>query len=741
MKYIFNNKEYEFELPTYICINSCAGSGKTTIILQFILDNILNNTYKLSNFFITTFTYNSAKQLKEKIQNKINIKGNNYIGTFHSLASRIITKVNKKLLNNIHIDETQYILNKLLIDDKLIEIFSDIKFLIIDEFQDLNEIQFKIIQNIINKFNHISLICVGDISQNIYSFRGSSIEYISNFTKYFNKGITIQMNDNYRSTQSIINIANIIGNKNMRCNNITNTNIPKLLVFDSISNEINYIINEIKKDIFQNHIDPNDICIITRNNQLLFFFEGKLFEKNIKNILISDEKIRGNIPNNHIILSTIHGSKGLEYKKVYLVGMTDTFFPHNKDENSIEEEKRLCYVAVTRSKEELIVSYTKTSQHMLSRFFSTIPKELFIIKDFSRQTTLIEKNFIRDNITVTNLIKLLDGNDYNIMRNNDILKNYEINEKKIYEEYTYPEFVNSENYYCEFGIFIDYLIRRMIGQNIKNIYDYRAKEIITSVYLDINQYQIYNKYLPFINTVINEITGKNKVIPYMKERINEYINKYVKNKKITTKLIIQEILLNIIRNGKTFNIEYNKIKITNKEYLPNILQNIIKINYLNFIDNSKDWKEIINDIWQISKLHFVYIDRKRALYIDIPIDEIIKMKSFYENIYEYISNKYKSYNIILNPNLSNNRIGAEGDILIEKDNEYTIIDIKVSNSNIFNIEYLIQLMVYTELLREQNKIVNNAIIFNPLLGIEYNIDLVKWNKGNELINYLISKYK
>ena len=82
---------------------------------------------------------------------------------------------------------------------------------------------------------------------------------------------------------------------------------------------------------------------------------------------------------------------------------------------------------------------------------------------------------------------------------------------------------------------------------------------------------------------------------------------------------------------------------------------------------NKDWKEVIYDIWQISKLHFIYLDRKRPLYIDIPINDIVDMTNFYDKIYEYITNRYKSYNIILNPNLSNERIGGEGDILLEKE--------------------------------------------------------------------------
>jgi len=172
---------------------------------------------------------------------------------------------------------------------------------------------------------------------------------------------------------------------------------------------------------------------------------------------------------------------------------------------------------------------------------------------------------------------------------------------------------------------------------------------------------------------------------------------------------------------------------------------------LKFIDNKKDWSDIIYDIWQISKIHFVSLDRQRPLYIDIQVKEVLDCIDFYKKIYKYLLENYLNgkYNFVLNPSLSNKYINAEGDILLEDKitGKYTIIDIKVSSIEEFNIEHLIQLMVYTHLLKERlntdmnNKLPTEAIVFNPLLGKEYIIDLSEWNKGNELVNYLLSKQK
>ncbi len=88
-----------------------------------------------------------------------------------------------------------------------------------------------------------------------------------------------------------------------------------------------------------------------------------------------------------VTLMTVHTSKGLEFPIVFVVGLEETLFPsiHNfiEDEKEIEEERRLCYVAVTRAQDELYLSsakrrmtYGKTSYNPVSRFVKEIPMEL-----------------------------------------------------------------------------------------------------------------------------------------------------------------------------------------------------------------------------------------------------------------------------------------------------------------------------------------------------------------------------
>ena len=86
-----------------------------------------------------------------------------------------------------------------------------------------------------------------------------------------------------------------------------------------------------------------------------------------------------------VTLMTLHSAKGLEFKNVFLVGMEEGIFPGIRSMNTeeeMEEERRLCYVGITRAKQKLFLTYAETrtlfgttKYNMKSRFLKEIPKE------------------------------------------------------------------------------------------------------------------------------------------------------------------------------------------------------------------------------------------------------------------------------------------------------------------------------------------------------------------------------
>jgi len=87
-----------------------------------------------------------------------------------------------------------------------------------------------------------------------------------------------------------------------------------------------------------------------------------------------------------VTLMTLHAAKGLEFPVVFIVGMEEGLFPHSRsllDRNELEEERRLCYVGITRAKEKIFFTYTRRrlyfgqrSRSEISRFIQDIPEEL-----------------------------------------------------------------------------------------------------------------------------------------------------------------------------------------------------------------------------------------------------------------------------------------------------------------------------------------------------------------------------
>jgi len=91
-------------------------------------------------------------------------------------------------------------------------------------------------------------------------------------------------------------------------------------------------------------------------------------------------------PNNVVTLMTLHAAKGLEFDQVFIIGLEEGLFPHSRslmDKMELEEERRLCYVGLTRAKQKLYLTYTRRrlyfgrrSHNEISRFISEIPPEL-----------------------------------------------------------------------------------------------------------------------------------------------------------------------------------------------------------------------------------------------------------------------------------------------------------------------------------------------------------------------------
>ena len=117
-----------------------------------------------------------------------------------------------------------------------------------------------------------------------------------------------------------------------------------------------------------------------------------------------ENRKEGEVKKNQVTLLTLHGAKGLEYPVVFLVGMEEGFLPHRRtieEATDFGEERRLCYVGITRARDQLFLTraknrirYGKPVPRTMSRFLEEIPKDLILKQDQSQTPDLDSKEAV-----------------------------------------------------------------------------------------------------------------------------------------------------------------------------------------------------------------------------------------------------------------------------------------------------------------------------------------------------------
>ena len=374
-------------------------------------------------------------------------------------------------------------------DAEVLNYYQDrFKYIMVDEYQDTNTVQFQFVSLLAAKYRNLCV--VGDDDQSIYKFRGANIHNILDFEKTFPDAKVIKLEQNYRSTKTILDAANGVihhnqGRKDKTLWTDNEQGVPIALnQYQTEYEEAMGIVKDIAAKTERHEAEYKDFAVLYRTNAQSRVLEEKFVTRNIpyrvvggvnfyqrkeiKDILAylkiinngqDDVAVRRvvNVPkrgigattvtkaaeelqaeqtdeattrienldelrnkivayeeeteqpslnelleqialvadvdnmddsDNKVILMTLHSAKGLEFPYVYLCGMEDGLFPSymtivNDDPMEIEEERRLCYVGITRAMKKLTLSYAmcrmmhgQTQYNKISRFVKEIPPQL-----------------------------------------------------------------------------------------------------------------------------------------------------------------------------------------------------------------------------------------------------------------------------------------------------------------------------------------------------------------------------
>lgn len=432
-------------------------------------------------------------------------------GYFQETVARVYLAYQKKLKENEALDFDDLLAKTVQLFENLPEILGTYQekyhYILVDEYQDTNKAQYVLINQLAGRYRNVCV--VGDASQSIYRWRGADFRNIINFKKDYPTATVYNLEQNYRSTQVILDAAFGVISKN--------TTHPILKLWTDHHGGEKIILYEARNEhdeatflvqtILQSNRPPTDFAVLYRTNaqsrvlEEAFLHAGipytlvggtRFYERReIKDVLaylrlianpkdsvsynrieklgkgrldkflqysqtvamdnklislstlelldgvlsatqylelynanIEEEAYRlenikelrsvaTEFPNlrdfletvalmeqeyepdtvrirddkrDAVTLMTLHAAKGLEFPIVCIIGMEEGLFPHSRslmEKDELEEERRLCYVGVTRAKERLYLTYANRrlffgtrTQNMVSRFIADIPEHV-----------------------------------------------------------------------------------------------------------------------------------------------------------------------------------------------------------------------------------------------------------------------------------------------------------------------------------------------------------------------------
>ena len=475
------------------------GSGKTTVLTRRIAYLIKEKHFLPQDCLAITFTRKAAQEMRERLSLLLPEQASFInIHTFHSLCLsilkehhelagisenfKVISEQEKSLYNGELPPDTLEFDDLIKLTVKIFNNHPEIaqsyqrrySSISVDEYQDIDENQYTIIRLLVPSDGNICAI--GDPNQAIYGFRGGSSKFFNNFKQDYPNAKVINLKNNYRSTESIVNASNQM----IDCFNIISQyDKPheKITIHTAPTDkaEAEFVVSTIEKLIGGHSffsIDSNrstgeedelsfgDFAILYRTSAQVQPLVEALNRSGMPYVKLSDDllcdkssvrKLLKNLTDDspiteqleslpidikdsiedyvfkylqefaktyntreefihevsiikesdtldaradRISLMTLHSSKGLEFKCVFVVGLENGILPLYRAQSpeEIEEERRLLYVGMTRAKQRLFLSraqkrymYGKLEHFDISPFLAKIENDLLTLSKFEKE--------------------------------------------------------------------------------------------------------------------------------------------------------------------------------------------------------------------------------------------------------------------------------------------------------------------------------------------------------------------
>lgn len=616
-------------------ILASAGSGKTTTITARIAYLVEYYDIDPSKILLVTFSRAAAQEMIHRVHKLIGYV-NMYAGTFHGLAAQILRDMAPKMvMDQPFIDELPYRLVKWLETERAQKWVQRFRTIIVDEFQDINDIQWQLLKGFYHQWATMSI--VGDDAQNIYTWRGSSVDFILNFHNNIPRVKDYQLCMNYRSTEAIVTIANSIMRfiptlpfKEKMVAHARGGRKPEVHFFFRASDEYDWIVNSLEKFIKQ-FTGPGsqnfNFAVISRYNHDLFKIEERLHLKGIPyNLCTNYDPERSKEHNKKVTLTTIHASKGLEWDIVFFMNLHDDVFPSRKGDDEIVCERRLFYVAATRAKKGLYMTYSR-HERSLSRFVREIPRPFLKFHNIA-SFKLSTNEAAASMMSIEDMIRGFDGADWNDLRE----KNYvpainNIKTESIYQfgkMFSMPEWVRQYDARETWLEMIRWISLRECAIHQNNLVELITPEVSEALLTlriykeDIEFWEDYEAELEHLVHKFLKHTPQMPAVEY--HQLDEYVKTKLRHLNWTVQdmthalMIIAKIrgqLRPMRHHGFDLN-EFNFGLVRNS--VPTELRTEVLGSWHAILDKNKKTHDILGDIWRISSIKSIIEGRNIPLY-------------------------------------------------------------------------------------------------------------------------------
>jgi hypothetical protein len=744
-------------LDRHLCVIAGAGCAKTTTILGRIL-RLVSLGVSPSQIILTTFTKDAANDMIRRLERWVGQSFPIFVGTIDSIALRFLRKLQPELLEEcVDVGEYKYAFLKFLKKRHCPMrkfLVSSIRYIFVDEYQDLNQCYFDIVKQFAQEGAFIT--AVGDDAQNIYSWNGSNIKYILEFKDHFQPSQIHYLTHNFRSTPEVVSLANqcILRNTNQYPKEIIATResisfVPFVAHFFNWEAEAEFIVQRIRY-LRERGWEYSSIVIMSRNctnHGPLYFIESVLTREKIPNILLERHGVsRNKIVSGKVCLCTIHKSKGLEWNCVFVVGNTDTFFPGNAlSLVKLEEERRLFYVAITRTMNYLYLTYctqkksSKYSNTCMTRFISEVPRRLFRWHNVHPTHFLADpqEERVRTSIySVDSIVDRMSTESTYSVRKSHLFYNLTWESESLHKGFCVPPWISEYHIYEDFEAWLKVMIIRQMGGKTTRV----ADRVIGRLVVSKQVYHLYQNRKTILARHINSLRSLpvkgGEITSSARSAVSERLLELEPDLKGATDLdhLAQLALLIIDRANYLDFASCNQVYVCTRSALPVDVWQEMENSYRKYQDASLSWRELLSDGFRVSWSSSIERGRTRFLYR--------KWKSEWIGSARPMLDACEKFACLIPQERELEAIRefagfqCEIPVYVPSDGG-TLIDYDFSEEGNISVHLALKLLIKTCLFRKKGDAVSKLILYNPYKGIVRRASIETWDSHDSFLELLM----